>query len=238
MYWWCVDVKKTRFFDEVKNRPKNSHFKALFRDPQKQPFLTIFRVLTSFNVFMTCWQQILMMRWCWRRVDDDVDDEKVAREVKNDEKNDPQQTLKKSQNGARNGRREPAERKGHKERLWRDRVWQNLPDGLLKKKKQQRETGNGTSSASVAMREAFFDTCAAYPHDWLIPRVGLMKAGTCERSEVCAGITKVREDFFDTKFHDDTQTNESTHEIITISQHRECCVTTHCNKSDVDKKKI
>jgi hypothetical protein len=64
-----------------------------------------------------------------------------------------------------------------------------------------------------------------------------MKAGTCERSEVCAGITKVREDFFDTKFHDDTQASESTHETITISQHHECCVTTHCNKSDDAKKK-
>jgi hypothetical protein len=87
------------------------------------------------------------------------------------------------------------------------------------------------------MCEAFLDACVAYSHDWLIPRVGLMKAGTCERSEVCAGITKVREDFFDTKFHDDTQASESTHETITISQHHECCVTTHCNKSDDAKKK-
>jgi hypothetical protein len=39
--------------------------------------------------------------------------------------------------------------------------------------------------------------------------VGLMKAGACERSEVRAGITKVREDFFDTKFHDGTQARES-----------------------------
>jgi hypothetical protein len=62
------------------------------------------------------------------------------------------------------------------------------------------------------MCEAFLDTCAAYSHDWLIPRVGLMKAGTRERREVCAGITKVREDFFDTKFHDDIQASDSTHE--------------------------
>jgi hypothetical protein len=65
-----------------------------------------------------------------------------------------------------------------------------------------------------------------------------MKAGTCERSEVCAGITKVRKDFFDTKFHDDTQASESTHETIIISQHHECCVTTHCNKSDDTKKNL
>jgi hypothetical protein len=56
-------------------------------------------------------------------------------------------------------------------------------------------TGNGTSSASVAMCEAFLDTCVAYSREWLIPHVGLMKAGACERSEVRAGITKVREDF-------------------------------------------
>jgi hypothetical protein len=79
----------------------------------------------------------------------------------------------------------------------------------------------------------------AYSHERLIPHVGLMEAGACERSKVRAGITKVREDYFDTKFHDDTQASESTHETITISQHHECCVTTHCNKSDVDiKKKI
>jgi hypothetical protein len=52
-----------------------------------------------------------------------------------------------------------------------------------------------------------------------------MKAGACERSEVRAGIIKVREDFFDTKFHDGTQARESTHKTITISQHHECCVT-------------
>jgi hypothetical protein len=40
------------------------------------------------------------------------------------------------------------------------------------------------------------------------------------------------------KFHDGTQASESTHEIITISQHHECCVTTHCSKSDDNKKKI
>jgi hypothetical protein len=65
-----------------------------------------------------------------------------------------------------------------------------------------------------------------------------MKAGACERSEVRAGITKVREDFFDTKFHDDTQASESTHETIIISQRHECRVTTHCNKSNENKKKI
>jgi hypothetical protein len=64
-----------------------------------------------------------------------------------------------------------------------------------------------------------------------------MKAGARERSEVCAGITKVREDFFDTKFHDGTQDSESTHETIIILQHNECLVTTHCNKSDDNKKK-
>jgi hypothetical protein len=64
-----------------------------------------------------------------------------------------------------------------------------------------------------------------------------MKAGACERSEVRAGITKVREDFFDTKLHDDAKTSESTHETITISQRHECRVITHCNKSDDNKKK-
>jgi hypothetical protein len=64
-----------------------------------------------------------------------------------------------------------------------------------------------------------------------------MKAGACERSDVRAGIIKVREDFFDTKFHDGTQARKSTHETITISQQHECCATTHCNKSDHNKKK-
>jgi hypothetical protein len=39
--------------------------------------------------------------------------------------------------------------------------------------------------------------------------VGLMKAGACERSEVRAGIIKVREEFFDAKFHDVAQDCES-----------------------------
>jgi hypothetical protein len=64
-----------------------------------------------------------------------------------------------------------------------------------------------------------------------------MKAGACKRSEVRAGIIKSREDFFDTKFHDGTQASESAHATITISQHHECCVTTHCNKSYDNKKK-
>jgi hypothetical protein len=43
--------------------------------------------------------------------------------------------------------------------------------------------------------------------------------------------------FFDTKFHDGTQARESTHATITISQHHECCVATHYNKSMIIKKK-
>jgi hypothetical protein len=68
------------------------------------------------------------------------------------------------------------------------------------------------------MCEAFCDPiCAAYSHERLIPHVRLMKAGACEHSEVRAGITKVREDFFDTKFRDGTQANGSTHVTITTS---------------------
>jgi hypothetical protein len=57
---------------------------------------------------------------------------KLLRGQKNDEKSTLNKTLKKNdKNGARHGRREPAERKGHKERLWRDRVRQNLLDAFL-----------------------------------------------------------------------------------------------------------
>jgi hypothetical protein len=41
------------------------------------------------------------------------------------------------------------------------------------------------------------------------------------------------------KFHDGTQVSESTHETMSISQHHECYVTTHCSKSDeIIKKKF
>jgi hypothetical protein len=54
---------------------------------------------------------------------------------------------------------------GHKERLWRDRVRQTCPMSVFNIKKKSH--GNGTSSASVAMCEAFFGTCAAYSHEYL-----------------------------------------------------------------------
>jgi hypothetical protein len=119
---------------------------------------------------------------------------KVAREPKS--RNDPRKSgpKKKRQKWSPDGRRETAERKGHKERLWRDRVRQNLRDGFFYKN-ELHGTGNGTSSASVAMCEAFSDTCAAYPREWPIPRVGLMKAGTCERSE-CVRASQKSGGFF------------------------------------------
>jgi hypothetical protein len=61
---------------------------------------------------------------------------------------------------------------------------------LFLKKKKITTVGNVTSSASVAMCETFFAAMRSILTDRLIPRGGLMKAGTCERSEVCAGITK------------------------------------------------
>jgi hypothetical protein len=101
------------------------------------------------------------------------------------------------------------------------------------------EHGNGTSSASVAMCEAFFDTCAAYSHEWLTPTRGTHESRRVRaQRSACGYHKKFVRIFFDTKFHDGTLASESPHEAITISQHHECCVTTHCNKSDDNKKKI
>jgi hypothetical protein len=63
MMCWC---QKNVIFRWGQKQDKNSHFEPLFRDPQKRLFLTIFRVLTSFDDFMMCWQQILTL--------DDVND--------------------------------------------------------------------------------------------------------------------------------------------------------------------
>jgi hypothetical protein len=50
MMCWC---QKNVIFRRGQKQAKNTHFEPLFRDPQKQLFLTIFRVLTSFDDFMT-----------------------------------------------------------------------------------------------------------------------------------------------------------------------------------------
>jgi hypothetical protein len=105
-------------------------------------------------VLTTCWW------WCrWRK--------SCSRGQKMTKKRPSAKPNKNEQNGARHGRRETAERKIHKERLWRDRV-RMACDAL---KKNLSDPWECTSSASVAMCEAFFDTCAAYSqsdlsHTW------------------------------------------------------------------------
>jgi hypothetical protein len=163
MCWWCVDVIKTSIFDEVKNRPKTAILSLFFETLENShfwPFFVCWRVLMiswCANNKFWWWHGVNDVWWCrwWRK--------KVRRGKKNDEKWPSAEPYKKHQNGARHGRRETAERKGHKERLWRDRVRMAC---LMSLNKQT--PGNGTSSASVAMCEAFLETCAAYSHEWLI----------------------------------------------------------------------
>jgi hypothetical protein len=192
MCWWCDDVKKTSIFDEVKNRPKTailSPFSRALKNVHFWPFFGCWRVLTILWRVTTNFDDEMMSTTC----DDAVDDEKKLRRAKKLTKKRPSaEPYKNTKNGARHGRWEP--RSGRVTRSVYDAIAWRWP--CLMSFKRMWKPGNGTSSASVAMCEAFLDTCAAYSHDWLIPRVGLMKAGTCERSEVCAGITKVREDFF------------------------------------------
>jgi hypothetical protein len=195
MCWWCVDVKKTWFFDEVKNRTKTAILSLFFETLKNGyfwPFFVCWRVLMiSWCVDNKYWRwTMLTTRWWWRWWR-----KKVVRETKNDEKWLSVKPEKKTPNGARYGRRETAERKSHKERLWRDRVSKTCPTSIIKKTTATKH-GNDTSSASVAMCEAFFETCAAYSHEWFTPHVGLMKAGACERSEVRAGIVKSPWGFF------------------------------------------
>jgi hypothetical protein len=140
-------------------------FWASFSGPSKTAIFDHFSCVVEFwrfhDVLTTNFDDEMMLLTCWWRCRCG----KSCSEVKKWRKNRPStRPLKPTKNGARHGRREPAERKGHKERLWRDRVRQNLPDVLIKKTHQH---GNGTSSASVAMCEAFFDSCAAYSHEWL-----------------------------------------------------------------------
>jgi hypothetical protein len=114
-------------------------------------------------------------------------------------KNRPHKTLKKNDKKLEPGTGGENPRSGRVTRSVHDAIaWAELARYPFEKKKKKKKDqhGNGTSSASVAMCEAFFDTCAAYSHEWLIPHVRLMKAGACERSEVRAGIIKSPWGFF------------------------------------------
>jgi hypothetical protein len=168
MCWWCDDVKKTSIFEEVKNRPKTAiliPFSRTLKNDHFWPFFVCWRVLTILWRADKNFDGVMISTTC----DATVDDEKKVEGGKKKYENDPQQNpIKNHQNGARHGRRETAERKGHKERLWRDRVRMVVPDvggGKVRWKPR-----NGTSSASVVMCEAFLDRCVAYSHDCLTPR--------------------------------------------------------------------
>jgi hypothetical protein len=133
MCWWCVDVKKTWFFDEVKNRTKTAILSLFFETLKNGyfwPFFVCWRVLMiSWCVDNKYWRwTMLTTRWWWRWWR-----KKVVRETKNDEKWLSVKPEKKTPNGARYGRRETAERKSHKERLWRDRVSKTCPTSIIKK---------------------------------------------------------------------------------------------------------
>jgi hypothetical protein len=174
---------------------KNDHF---------WPFFVCWRVLTI------SWRADNKF-WWW----DDVNDvlmmasmrKKVVWGQKNDEKSTLQQdpkNLPKMEPGT--GGEEPRSGRVQGAFMTRSREAELVRHPFEQKSaEKKKKTWNGTSSASVAMCEAFFDACAAYSQERLVAHVGLMKAGACERSEVRAGITKVREDFFDMKFHDGTQ---------------------------------
>jgi hypothetical protein len=237
MCWWCDDVKKNVIFRWGQKQAKNSHFEPLFRDPQKQPFLTIFRVSTSFDGFMTCWQQIfddemmLTTRWWWRWW------RKVAWEAEKMTKIDPQQKPKKRSKMEPARAARTAERKGHKERLWRDRVREVIVKSLNKNKKKLSD-GNRHVECERSDVRGVLRTCAAYLTWVTYPTRGTHESRRVRAQRVRAGITKVREDFFDAKFHDGTQISESDtrdHKNLTAPR---VLWTTHCNRRDEIKKNL
>jgi hypothetical protein len=129
---------------------KKRDFSMRSKTGQKQPFWAPFSRPSKTAIFdhFSCvdefwWFHDVLTTNCdddkmWTTYDDAVDDEKkLRRGQKNDEKRPSAEPYKKHQNGARYGRWETAERKGHKERLWRDRVRMGLPDVLKKKKKKK-----------------------------------------------------------------------------------------------------
>jgi hypothetical protein len=63
---WC---QKTWFFDEVKNRPKNTHFEPLFQDPQKTAIFDHFSCVGEFwwfhDVLTTNFDDEMMLMMCW-----------------------------------------------------------------------------------------------------------------------------------------------------------------------------
>jgi hypothetical protein len=184
MMWWCQ--KKPQFWWGQK-QAKNSHFEPLFRDPQKTAIFDHFSCVDEFWQF----HDVLNKFWRW----DDGNDvlmmmkmtKKSCSRGKNDEKWPITKPFKKNvKNGARYGRRETAERKSHKERLWRDRVRQYCDDLLNKKK-----TSPGMARRVRAQRCARRSSTHAQhtSHEWHILHVGLMKTGACERSE-CVRVSQ------------------------------------------------
>jgi hypothetical protein len=68
MCWWCVDVKKTWFFDEVKNRPKTAILSPFSR-PSKTAIFDHFSCVDEFwrfhDVLTTHFDDEMMLMPCW-----------------------------------------------------------------------------------------------------------------------------------------------------------------------------
>jgi hypothetical protein len=132
----------------------------------------------------TCWW------WCrWR---------KNCMRGKNDEKSTSSRTLKTCQkwSPARAARNRGAE--WHKERLWRDRVRQNLPTSFKEKKKKIAHTRWEwhVECERSDVRGVLRPACAAYSHEWLSHTWGHESRRVRVQRSACGYHKKVREDFF------------------------------------------
>jgi hypothetical protein len=163
--WGQKTGKKTAILSLFFETHKNSHF---------WPFFVCCRVLTiswCVDSKFWWWDDVTMCWWwCrWRK--------KLYEGPKMTKKWPSSRTLKTCQkwSPARAARNRGAE--GRKERLWRDRVRHNLPDARIFTPPR-----NGTSSASVAMCEAFLIRHAQHTHMSDLPRT----CGTHESRHVRA----------------------------------------------------
>jgi hypothetical protein len=188
-------------------------FWASFSRPSKTTIFGHFSCVDEFwwfhDVLISNFDDEMMLMtcrwWCrWRK--------SCSRGKKNEKNRPSAEPCKTHKNWARHGRRETAERKGHKERLWRDRVRMTLPGVRQTKKKKKNEHHwewhaecERSDVRDVLRHMRSILTWVTYP-----------TGGTHESRRVWAqrsacGYHKSPWGFFDTKFHDGTQASESTH---------------------------
>jgi hypothetical protein len=186
--WWCDTVKKTSFFDEVKNRPKTAIFSPFSRTLKNDhfwPFFVCWRVLTiSWRAANKFWwwgdvNGVLMTMSMMKKV---VEDQKKLTKI------DLSGTLYKKRSKwspARAARNRGAE--GSQGAFMTRSREVGLEGTFLKKNRMQTREWHVECERSD-VRGVLWRMCNILK-EWLTPHVGLMKAGACECSE-CVRVSQ------------------------------------------------